>query len=90
MVLEEMFLDSRPFFRGFIKTVVAFSGLGWLAMDRNNFMIAFLSEEIETQTILFYPKLKGRFQGSTEPVLGVQTVGTVQRGASRKNSEGVG
>ena len=61
MVLEEMFLESRPFFPGFTKTVVAFSGLGWFAMDRNNFMIAFFSEGNGNTNKIILPKVKGPF-----------------------------
>ena len=42
----EMFLEgTAKAFSGLVETVVTFSEVGLLAIDRNNFLIAFFSEK---------------------------------------------
>ena len=44
--LVEMYLEGTKVFPGLMWVAVIFSGVGWLAMERNNFMMAFFSEKV--------------------------------------------
>ena len=44
--LVEMYLEGTKVFPGLMWVAVIFSGVGWLAMERNNFMMAVFSEKV--------------------------------------------